>query len=271
MSDPNVGFTESIPPIYDEFLGPVFFEPYAVDLAGRLAGLREGRVLELAAGTGILTRCLRDALPSTVEIVATDLNGAMLERAKPKFTTSERVAFSVADATKLPFADESFDAVACQFGIMFFPDKPASLRECLRVLRPGGSLLFNVWDSLEHNDLARIADDAVRAAFPADPPTFYHTPYGCFDVESISSMVAAAGFEAGEHAALSLPGNSPSALASAKGIVEGTPMSNEIRRRDPAAIAAIVAAVERELIARFGGPDGAKMRAIVFAAKRPSH
>ena len=269
MPDTHASFIESIPKTYDAFLGPIFFEPYALDLTRRVPALTRGRILELAAGTGILTRRLRTGLAQNVEIVATDLNEAMISMARTKFASGEPVTWSEADATKLPFPDSSFDAVLCQFGFMFFPDKQAAFDESRRALVPGGTLIFNVWDSLEHNDLARSANDAVERHFPTDPPTFYHTPYGFNDTRVISAMLVKAGFEAIEHSTVSLPAESPSPRASATGIIEGTPALVEIRRRDPTAIPAIVAAVEKDLAARFGvGAIRASTRAIVFSARR---
>jgi len=269
MPNPHSSFTESIPKTYDAFLGPMFFAPYAADITRRVPAMTHGRILELAAGTGILTRRLRTVLPSDVEIVATDLNDAMLEHARTKFTRTEPVTWSVADATKLPFDDASFDVVLCQFGFMFFPDKQAAFDECLRVLRPGGVLIFNVWESLEHNDVARMANDAVERHFPADPPTFYHTPYGSYDVRPLLEMLKNAGFESTHHSSVSRPGESPSPHAAATGIVEGTPASVEIRQRDAGKMQSIVADVERQLTAQFGaGAIRPGTRAIVFSSRK---
>lgn len=269
MPNSHSMYIESIPKTYDTFLGPIFFEPYAADLTERVPALAAGRVLELACGTGILTRRLRSALGQDIEIVATDLNEAMISHARTKFAQGERVTWSIVDATKVPYPDSSFDAVLCQFGFMFFPDKQATFDECQRVLRPGGTLLFNVWQSLEHNDLARIANDAVQRRFPTDPPSFYHTPYGSYDTRPWSSMLERAGFDAIEHSTVSRTAESPSALASATGIIEGTPALLEIRQRDPAAVPAIVADVEKELTALFGpGVVCAATRAIVFSSRK---
>jgi ubiquinone/menaquinone biosynthesis C-methylase UbiE len=164
MSD--VDFVGSIPKHYDEGLGPVIFSDCAAEMARRAAALNPSRVLETAAGTGIVTRALRDALPDSVELTATDLNPPMLEIAKAKFANGEAVTFLPADATALPFAAQSFDVVVCQFGVMFFPDKDQGYREVRRVLRPGGRYLFNVWDSHKFNTFGRIGHEVVSSFFP---------------------------------------------------------------------------------------------------------
>jgi len=260
---------DSVPESYDKILGPIFFDPYAADLVERMPALRSGRVLELAAGTGIVTRRLRDALAHDVELVSTDLNEAMLAQARLKFEDGDRVAWAQADATKLPFPDASFDVVVCQFGCMFFPDKQTAFAECFRVLRPGGVLMFNVWDSLEHNDLARLANDAVKRHFQTDLPTFYHTPYGYNDTGAIAAALENARFEDIVSSPVDLVGESPSARTAAMAIVEGTPASMDIRARDPEAVPAIVTALTQDIAEHFGAAAvRMKMRAIVFTARR---
>jgi len=154
--DRNVLFQGSVPENYDRYLGPVIFEPWAEDLVLRLAGKKYERILEIACGTGIVTRRLRDALPATTEIIATDLNSDMFEFAKPKFSSGENVVWQQADASDLPFPNYLFDAVVCQFGLMFVPDKAATMGESYRVLRPGGVFLFNVWDGFAANPFGKL-------------------------------------------------------------------------------------------------------------------
>jgi ubiquinone/menaquinone biosynthesis C-methylase UbiE len=163
----------STPQHYDEFLGPLIFVDYAADIAQRVAAGNPARVLETAAGTGIVTRKLRDALPARAHLTATDLNPPMLEVARTKFRTGEQVEFQPADAVALPFPDASFDAVVCQFGVMFFPDKGKSNSEVYRVLGPGGRYVFSVWDSHRYNPFGRIAHGVAGSFFPTDPPQFY--------------------------------------------------------------------------------------------------
>jgi SAM-dependent methyltransferase len=122
MTKVDTVFAGSIPAIYDNYLGPLIFEPYAQDLANRLSALHPERVLETAAGTGIVTRALLRSLSGGAGIVATDLNQPMLDHAA-KQVSSSRLSWQKADAQALPFPDATFDAVVCQFGVMFFPDK----------------------------------------------------------------------------------------------------------------------------------------------------
>ena len=193
MSATDAAFAGSIPALYEQYLGSLLFQPYAEVMASRLNDLTQGRVLETAAGTGIVTRALAKALPREVEIVATDLNQAMLDLASGKLQ-APNVRWQQADAQALPFDDASFDAVVCQFGVMFFPDKQAGYREALRVLKPGCRFLFNVWDSLDRNEVSRIVSEAAGKAFPNDPPRFVErVPFGYFDPDRIRRRGPAGG------------------------------------------------------------------------------
>jgi SAM-dependent methyltransferase len=195
MSDDQAAFVGSIPERYDRNLGPIIFADYAADIARRAAAGKPAKVLETAAGTGIVTRALRDHLAADTRLTATDLNPPMLEVARTKFRPGEQVEFQQADAMALPFADGSFDTVVCQFGVMFFPDKRAAYREARRVLRPGGRFIFSVWDRLVENELSQIVNDVVAALFPEDPPGFLaRTPYAYYDIGAIRGELADAGF-----------------------------------------------------------------------------
>ena len=144
-------FAGSIPKFYEDYLVPLIFEPYATDLVNRLRTRTLSRVLEIAAGTGVVTRALASALPESTSIVATDLNQAMLDQASA-VGTKRYVQWRQADAMQLPFQDAMFDAVVCQFGVMFFPEKSKAFAEAHRVLKPGGILIFNVWDRIEETN-----------------------------------------------------------------------------------------------------------------------
>src|SRR5438132_11747322 len=195
MGSDATGFTGNIPQHYDQGLGPIIFAEYAIDIARRTAVGSPARVLETAAGTGIVTRKLRDALPDGAQLTATDFNPPMLDIARTKFRPDEQVGFQQADAVALPFADASFDAIVCQFGVMFFPDKAKSFAEAYRVLAPGGRYVLSVWDSHRYNPFGRIAHEVAGRFFPADPPQFYSVPFSCHQIDPIKEFLIAAGFD----------------------------------------------------------------------------
>jgi ubiquinone/menaquinone biosynthesis C-methylase UbiE len=264
----DAAFIGSIPQHYDQGLGPLIFVDYAADIARRAAALNPARVLETAAGTGIVTRALRDALPMGARLTATDLNPPMLDIARGKFRPGEQVAFQPADATALPFADGSFDVVVCQFGVMFFPDKDKSYREVYRVLAPGGRYLFSVWDSHRHNPFGRIAHEVAGSFFPADPPQFYNVPFSCHQIEPIKEALAKAGFTGIEASVIKLEKEIPDAGAFARGIVYGNPLIEQIRARGGEPEKVHKAVVEK-LRGEFGADPGRMpLQAIVFEAKK---
>jgi ubiquinone/menaquinone biosynthesis C-methylase UbiE len=192
--DTDKVFAGSIPKLYDTYLVPLIFEPYAADLANRLASRSLSRVLEIAAGTGVVTRALTSALPESARIVATDLNQAMLDQARA-VGTKRPVEWRQADAMQLPFPDGTFDAVVCQFGVMFFPEKAKAFSEARRMLRPGGVFLFNAWDRIEENEFADSVTTALESVFPKDPPRFMaRTPHGYHDRSHIARDLANGGF-----------------------------------------------------------------------------
>ncbi len=265
----NAAFVGSIPENYDRHLGPVLFEPYAKDLAARVNVSEGGSVLELACGSGIATRRLRDRLTPSVQLVATDLNEAMMNYAAQKFQAGESVEWKQADATELPFADQSFDVVVCQFGLMFFPDKPAAVAEVRRVLKPGGSFVFNVWDAIELNDLAQAAYATILKFFPENPPDFYDVPFSFHDGKAIRSLVAGAGFHDIDLQVISKTSTSPSARDVAHGLIHGNPVINAINERDELKAPEVEASLATAIAAQFGdSPVNARMQAIVCTAVR---
>jgi ubiquinone/menaquinone biosynthesis C-methylase UbiE len=270
MQATDAKFTGSIPELYDRYLVPLLFEPYAEDLARRLSDLRRGTLLEVAAGTGVVTHALRKALPSDVRIVATDLNEGMLKVAASR-VSAPTVSFQQADAQKLPFADGSADAIVCQFGMMFVPDKNAAQREAARVLLPGGKFVFNVWDRLANNEVSQIVTRAVEGLYPQDPPRFFErTPFGYFDGAAIRAELQAAGFQRIEIDTVEQVSQAVSAEHVAIGLCQGTPLRGEIEARNPEGLAAATAAATSALQARFGaGPFDNRMSALVVTARRP--
>ena len=190
----DTAFTGSVAQFYERYMVPLIFEPYAIDLARRVAHAAPRRVLELAAGTGVVTRQLAAMLDASIELVATDLNPAMLDEAA-RIGTARPVEWRQADAMQMPFDETSFDAVVCQFGVMFFPDKPGVFAQPRRVLRPGGLFAFNVWGPIAANEFANPVTDALAEVFPQDPPRFLvRTPHGYHDATRIAQDLATAGF-----------------------------------------------------------------------------
>ena len=269
MNNTDTIFSGSIPALYDKYLGPLIFEPYASDLAGRLSSLGAGRVLETAAGSGIVTRALLRALPDSVTIVATDLNQPMLDHATAQ-ALSGRVSFQKVDAQALPFPDATFDAVVCQFGVMFFPDRVKANREARRVLKPGGRFIFNAWDRIEDNEFADVTTAAIGEMFPNDPPRFLaRTPHGYHDKGAILDDVRSAGFAEPILETVTRRSVAPSCRDPAIGYCQGTPLRNEIEARDASRLGEATEVAAEALAARFGsGPVDGKIQAHVITANR---
>lgn len=263
-------FAGSVPKIYDEYLVPLIFAPYADDLAGRLQARRLSRVLEIAAGTGVVTRKLASTLPAEVRIVATDLNQAMLDQAMTTGTARE-VEWRQADAMNLPFDDGSFDAVVCQFGAMFFPDRPHAYAQARRVLRRGGAFIFSVWGAIEHNEFADAVTRAQARLFPHDPPRFLaRTPHGYHDPQTIACDLARAGFTvSADIETITARSRADSAHTPAFAYVQGTPLRNEIESRGTVCLDDATAAAAEEITRHFGsGAVDGKIQARVVTIKR---
>ena len=263
-------FSGSIAQLYEQYLVPLIFDPYARDLTGRLASLAPSAVLEVAAGTGVVTRHMAAQLPHNVSIVATDLNQPMLDHAM-SVGTSRAVTWRQADAMHLPFDDGTFDAVVCQFGAMFFPDKAAAFAEARRVLRPGGTFLFNVWDRIEDNEFAECVTEAMAGLFPTDPPRFLaRLPHGHYDQRAIATALSHGGFmgtNVFETVTAQSRAESPRVVAIA--YCQGTPLRNEIESRDASVLAEATDIATAAIGQRFGvGQVTGKIQAIVIAATR---
>jgi len=270
MKDSHSAFVGEIPQNYEKYLGPLIFKEYAEDLANRITAPSGGIVLEIAAGTGMATRQLRDSIPDSVRIVVTDLNSDMLNVAKKKFGSDDNIEFQTANALELPFEDSTFDAVACQFSVMFFPDKLVALQECARVLKPGGKFYFNIWDSFEHNHFIRTVNREITACLPKNPPDFFNTPYGYFDIDLVKNILFEAGFSDIDISVLPRTSTAEEARQVALGYVLGTPVRLEIEKYAPESLHSIVDRVERAVGKEFGfNPSSAKMQAVVFTAHLP--
>ena len=273
-SETDKTFAGSIPKFYEEYLVPLIFEPYAGELANRLASRklvhRLTRVLEIAAGTGVVTRHLASVLPEDVSIVATDLNQPMLDTAAA-IGTRRPVEWRAADAMQLPFEEGAFDAVVCQFGVMFFPDKAKAFSEARRVLRPGGVLLFNVWDRIEDNEFADAVTTALESLFPKDPPRFLaRTPHGYHDVALVGRDLQGGGFVSPPRVdTVAARSRAASPRIPALAYCQGTPLRSEIEARDKTRLAEATDLAAAAVARRFGpGPVDGKIQAHVVAVER---
>ncbi len=263
-------FAGSIPQLYEQYLVPLIFDPYARDLARRVASSAPSAVLEIAAGTGVVTRHLAAQLPADVSIVSTDLNQAMLDHAVC-IGTNRAVTWRQADAMDLPFGDSSFDSVVCQFGAMFFPDKAAAFAETRRVLRPGGTFLFNVWDRIEDNEFADCVTQAMARLFPNDPPRFLaRLPHGYYDRAVIDNALVDGGFTGSifyDTVAVQSRAESPRTVAIA--YCQGTPLRNELVGRDASILDEATDIATAAIKERFGtGHVTGKIQAHVISAKK---
>jgi len=249
---------------------PMLFEPYAQDIARRLAPRTLANVLEVAAGTGVVTRALASTLPQHVAIVATDLNQPMLDHAAT-LGTARPVEWRQADAMALPFDDESFDAVVCQFGVMFLPDKAKAFAEMRRVLRRGGILVFNTWDRIEKNEFADTITNALETLFPNDPPRFMaRVPHGYHDRAAIAHDLVGGGFRARPEV-FTVPKRSraESPRHAAIAICQGTPVRNEIEARDASRLEEATDVAAAAIARRFGrGAVDGKMQAHIVTVHR---
>lgn len=261
-------FTGSVPEKYERYLGPCVFEPYAIDLVARIRTGGIKAVLETACGTGRVTGHLRTAMPPDARLVATDFNADMITIAR-QMVRDQDIEWQTADAQVLPFDDNHFDIVVCQFGLMFMPDKVRALAEARRVLKPGGLLLLNTWDKLANNPAFYIADQIVSRYFPADPPLFFHLPFSLHDERQLASWIKEAGFG---HCSISLVKKdcqSATAAGIATGILEGTPMYAAINERNAGLLPAMKKDLEAALAKQFGdAPMICPQQAWVIEAKK---
>ena len=269
MSATDKVFAGSVPKLYDEYLVPLIFSVYADDLARRVAALSPSDLLEIAAGTGAVTRAVAALLPSAVRYVATDLNEPMLAVARQRQGDDPRMTWRQADALTLPFNDAAFDVVFCQFGAMFFPDRSKGYAETRRVLKPGGTYLFNVWDRIADNVFADEATATLGKMFPDDPPLFMaRTPHGYHDKAVIKADLERAGFRDISIETLTATSRAPSAEYVAIAYCQGTPLRGEIEARDASRLEAATDAVAEAIRKRHGsGPVEAKIQALVITAR----
>jgi ubiquinone/menaquinone biosynthesis C-methylase UbiE len=260
-------FAGSIPEIYDRFLVPLIFEPYARNLAERIARTKPNDTLEIAAGTGALTRAMVLKLPPHTRIVATDLNQPMLDYARTH-SQQDRVTWRQADAIALPFEDHAFDVVACQFGVMFLSDKIKGYSEARRVLKSRGHFIFNVWDRISDNEFADAVTEGLTVRFPRDPPLFLpRIPHDYHNVEKIREDLTAAGFADISIETIDHVSRATSPRDAAIAYCHGTPLRNEIEARDVSRLESATQAATEALARRFGnGAIEGRIRAHVITA-----
>jgi ubiquinone/menaquinone biosynthesis C-methylase UbiE len=262
MSETDV-FKHSTPSLYDQYMGPLLFEPFAKHVAQQVALFGPERILETAAGTGIVTRAVSEAVPDAT-IVATDINPLVVEFAGQRMQT-DRVTFQRADAQDLPFADASFDLVLCLFGVMFFPDKVRANAEARRMLRPGGRYVVVTFNRLDLNPVPKAAGEAVASLFPENPRYMERGPFSYTDAARLEQDLRAVGFESVEVETVELS-SLVTARDAAHGIVLGSPFRAEIERLDASALERATIAVEQALRAWDG--ECAPMSAHVATASR---
>jgi ubiquinone/menaquinone biosynthesis C-methylase UbiE len=269
MSASDKAFVGSIPDIYDSYLVPLIFHPYAADLAQRAAETAPKQVLETAAGSGVVPRALAPLLAPDARYVVTDLNPPMLDRAKRQQSADARIVWRQADALSLPFGERAFDVVLCQFGAMFFPDRVAGYREARRVLKPGGRFLCVVWDRIEDNPFSQLVTEAAAEIFPKDPPRFLaRTPHGYHDREQIARDVRAAGFSTVEISTVTKEGKAPGPSHPAIGFAQGCPLRLEIEERDATKLEAVTELATEMIAKSYGrGAIAGKIQAIVIEAR----
>jgi len=269
MSAGDKVFSGSIPENYDRYMVPLIFESYARDIARRAAALSPKAVLETASGSGVVTRALAPGLSPDASYIVTDLNQPMLDYAATRQKQDSRIAWRKADAQSLPFEDAAFDLVCCQFGVMFFPDRPSAYREARRVLKPGGSFLFNAWDRIEENVFADDVTTALADFFPDDPPRFMaRTPHGYHDTALIRSDLAKAGFSNVTIETRAEESCAPSPRQVAVAYCQGTPLRNEIEARDADKLEAATEHAASAIARKHGsGEVAAKIQAHVIMAR----
>ncbi|MDA9431777.1 class I SAM-dependent methyltransferase [Bradyrhizobium sp. CCBAU 51627] len=269
MSATDKVFAGSVPKLYDEYLVPLIFSAYAHDLASRIAALSPSDLLEIAAGTGAVTRAVATLLPADARYVATDLNEPMLAVARQRQGEDPRMTWRQADALTLPFGDSTFDVVCCQFGAMFFPDRSKGYAEAKRVLKRDGTYLFSVWDRIEDNVFADDATVTLGKMFPDNPPLFMaRTPHGYHDKAVIKADLERAGFRDISIETLTSMSRGPSAEYVAIAYCQGTPLRGEIEARDASKLEAATDAVAEAIRKRHGaGPVEAKIQALVITAR----
>ena len=248
----SVSYSGSIPETYDKYLGTLLLEPFAKSMAAKVAGLKPQRVLELACGTGIATRHLADVLPDSAMIIASDVNPAMLDYAKRSVPNADGISWEIADAHRLPYPDGVFDAVVSQFGVMFFQDRPRAFAEAYRVLKPGGTFLFNTWDDFGYNPAVSTTQELLDQIFGLDAPGFYRIPFGYHSENRIAMDLISGGFTDFRLHTERKKGYSATARSAARGLLEGTPVLAAFQFMSPLIVQGLRGELGLRLARQFG-------------------
>ena len=266
----SIAFSGDIPAHYDAGLGPMFFEPFALELADRVGRMRPRRILELACGTGRITKLLRTVAAPGASLTATDINPAMVRYARLLVNDPE-IRWQEADATNLPFPDASYDCIVVGFGVMFYSDRGKAYAEANRVLRPGGTMLFTAWDAIAHNPMAGLAHETLAHFFPDNTPGFYSVPFAYHDDHVIRNELRQAGFQEIAAEVRQLTGYQRSAAHAATGLIRGTPAITAIEERDPDKVSPIMTHLEQRINDRFGAYSlEVPLQAWVVSARKPA-
>ncbi|HLZ16640.1 MAG TPA: methyltransferase domain-containing protein [Cyclobacteriaceae bacterium] len=262
-----ITFDGSIPKNYDHYIGPFLFEPYADDLVSRIDNTAGTNILELACGTGIVTQRLVSHLSGSAELTATDINADMLTFAQEK-VVAPNVCWDTVDMTAIPYEQDLFDTVVCQFGLMFATDKSKAVTEMHRVLKKGGKLLFNVWAPIADNPVWKIYTTLISRLFPNTPLNNAAGPFSMSDENYGSSLLKQAGFTRYEVESVSKTGICDTASNAATGFTLGSPIYN-VMKNDPSMVERFRDALEEAIVLELGNhPVRSPLRSLVFSAEK---
>jgi ubiquinone/menaquinone biosynthesis C-methylase UbiE len=261
-------FTGSIPANYDRYLGPILFETYALDLAERVKSKKLDNVLELACGTGRLTRHLSKLVPENGHYIATDLNPDMMAVAQSKIA-DKKIEWRVANAQDLPFENNSFDLVVCQFGVMLFAEKEKAFAQVFRVLKPQGAFVFSVWDDIKYSPKVALVNKVMQDVTGANPADFLTKgPHSFYNKSEIRNLLMEAGFTniQIEEVQKTVTLENPEDLF--KGFTEGSPLRLYIEEQEPSLQQTIKDRLQKEFTAAYESNREMPMQALVCEATK---